>query len=90
MKTITQIKDECREIVSRAEFATKGPWKAPERQGESFGDTLIMLDDTYEGWKDDVDLVARSRTFAPQAAKAFLAFIAIFEEHEDYASLQNS
>jgi hypothetical protein len=59
-------------IRQRAENATPGPWKWSGQteggfipQGAYLGDTLILLGDHYENYKEDATFIAHARTDIP-------------------------
>jgi hypothetical protein len=64
--------EQLEDIRQRAENATPGPWKWVGQteggfipQGAYLGDTLILLGDHYENYKEDATFIAHARTDIP-------------------------
>lgn len=87
MTTIDQIKQQCREIIELAEKATPGPWiVVGEKTGqcgvlqniEDNPDHVILDGGSYL-YQKDAQFIAAARSFTPQAARALLGAIEMFE-----------
>ena len=99
MKTIQEIKQECRQIIAKAEKATSGPWETLSRDdiGTEYGAPVRVKAGDYDVARngtpgcfiksEDASFIAASRSFTPAAAKALLDLIAYVEEDLAYPPL---
>ena len=75
MTHLNRIRARCVELLEIAKKRTPGEWNGVESEGDYFGDTLIGLGATYEGWQDDVAFVTSCAGAAEAGWRATIAAI---------------
>ena len=86
---LTKIREKCVELLAIAEKRTRGNWNTIESEGDYFGDTLIGLSSTYEGWQDDCTFIASCAGPAEAGWKATISAIDLLTDNgSDYVTYE--